>query len=252
MTVGTVMERTRVPLHKWALAFHMMASSKKGVSAHYLHRSLGVTYKTAWFMAHRIREAMMPEPDPPFGGGGTPVEVDETFIGQEPGAKRAKAGYGHKMKVLTIIDRATGQARSSVINSVSINEIAPIMDAAISRQAVLMTDESKVYAGIGWNFAEHHITTHRAQEYVSPRNNLIHTNTVEGFYSIFKRGMKGVYQHCGRQHLHRYTAEYDFRYSNRNRLGVSDDSRARRAIAGAWGRRLTYRRLVRRASPTPD
>ena len=245
-TMGTVYEKSHIPMHKWLLASHLMAASKKGNSAHQLYRMLGFgSYRTAWFMAHRIREAMRPVGGAKLGGKGGPVEVDETFIGHDilnpvlPGTKRTI----HNMnKVLTLVDRNAGEARSFVITDLTMATIAPILDANIAREAWLMTDEAPRYTGLGWNFAAHGVVNHSAEEYGRwERGVSVSTNWVEGFYSIFKRGMRGVYQHCGAQHLHRYVGEFDFRYSNRTALGVDDATRAARAVKGAVGKRLTYR-----------
>jgi transposase-like protein len=245
VTVGTVFERSKVPLHKWVLATHLLCSSKKGISSHQLHRTLGVTYKTAWFMTHRIREAMRPTGDvTPFGEGGTAVEVDETFIGRNPDDPRPKGGWGgteQKNKVLSLVDRASGKSRSMVVDRINWETLKPIMLANISHKAKVLTDEATQYKFVGVYFAGHESVTHSAGEYVRPTDRTVHTNTIEGFFSIFKRGMKGVYQHCGKQHLHRYLAEFDFRYSNRSRLGVNDAERATLALKGISGKRLTYR-----------
>ena len=194
VTAGTVFERSKVPLNKWLLATHLMASSKKGFSAHQLHRSIGVTYKTAWFMFHRIREAMRNDDASAMGGGGGIVEADETFIGREPG-KPKKRAYHHKMKVLSLVDRASGRVRSMVVDNVNSKTLAPILRDNIAKEARLMTDEASYYTKIGREFAEHGVVNHAAGEYVRDE---AHTNTLEGYFSIFKRGMKGIYQHCGR------------------------------------------------------
>lgn len=218
VTVGTVFERSKVPLHKWVLATHLLCSSKKGMSSHQLHRTLGVTYKTAWFMSHRIREAMRPTVAPFYGQGGGSVEMDETFIGQKPGVP-VQAGVEHKHKV------------------------RPIVLQNISHEARVLTDDSNLYHVVGIYFGGHETVNHSAKEYVRLSDRSVHTNTVEGFFSIFKRGMKGVYQHCGGQHLHRYIAEFDFRYSNRIKLGINDVQRTDLALKGISGKRLTYRRI---------
>jgi transposase-like protein len=246
-TMGTVYERSHIPLHKWLLATHLMCASKKGVSAHQLFRMLNFgSYRTAWFMAHRIREAMRPAGDlPPMGGDGTPVEVDETFIGrdlQNPPAPGKPKGLGNMSKVLSLVDRATGEARSFIVKDLRLSTLVPIIEKNIAREAWLMTDDAGRYRTIGWNFGEHSVVNHSAGEYASRYDSRVHTNTIEGFYSIFKRGMRGVYQHCGAWHLHRYTAEFDFRYSNRAALGVTDAMRAAKCVAGTVGKRLTYRR----------
>lgn len=239
--VGTIFEESKLPMTKWLQAIFLMVSSKKGVSAHQLHRTLEVTYKTAWFLAHRIREAMRTGDLAPFGSDGTPVEVDETYIGVEPGEPIQKGG-NHKMKVLSLVDRSTGQAKSFVLDYVTAKAVGEIVAANLSSEAILMTDEARHYVKLGEQFRGHGHTNHAAGEYVSRFNPLVHTNTVEGFFSIFKRGMRGVYQHCSKKHLHRYLAEFDFRYSNRSAVGVEDTQRAVIALQGVVGKRLTYRR----------
>jgi transposase-like protein len=239
--IGTIFEESHLPMTKWLQAIFLMSSSKKGVSSHQLHRTLECTYKTAWFLSHRIREAMRSGELAPFGSGGGAVEVDETYIGLREGARKGRSGAWHKNAVLSLIDRDTGAARSVVLTDFVLNEVAPILEANIAREARLMTDEALVYRTLGWNFAQHGTVNHSKDEYVSRADPTIHTNTVEGFYSIFKRGMRGVYQHCSAKHLHRYVAEFDFRYSNRVALGVDDMERSDAALRGMTGRRLTYR-----------
>lgn len=238
--VGTIFEASHVPMRYWLQAMFLMASSKKGFSANQLHRTLGVTLKTAWFMAHRIREAMRDGALAPFGGGGGIVEADETFIGTDPDEPKAKRGGNHKMKVLSLVDRSSGRARSFVLDFISAKAIGEIVVANLSSEAILMTDEARHYVKLGEKFAGHGHTNHAAGEYVSRFNPLVHTNTIEGSFSIFKRGMRGIYQHCAKKHLHRYLAEFDFRYSNRVALGVHDGARADILLAGVVGRRLTY------------
>jgi transposase-like protein len=249
--VGTIFERSHIPLHKWTAGFFLMASSKKGISAHQLHRTLEITYKSAWFMAHRIREAMRDGSPVGMGGGGGAVEVDETFIGRNENKKdrHRKDGRGPKFKnaVLTLVDRDTGRARSVVIKDLTANTIYPIVRTNVHREARLMTDDARHYKTLGKEFAGHGVVRHNMGEYVKRRNRTVHTQTIEGFFSIFKRGMKGVYQHCGTQHLHRYLAEFDFRYSNRAALEIDDSERAAKAIKGAEGKRLTYRQPHRAA-----
>lgn len=241
VTVGTLFSDSKVPLHKWVLATYLLCSSKKGISAHQLHRTLGVTYKTAWFMAHRIREAMREgELATPFGQGGGAVEVDETYIGRLKGALPRKQGFGHKMKVISLVDRDTGRIRSYTFDQMITCYVEPICRANIAREARLITDQALLYKRVGKDFATHESVNHSAGEY---GRGDVFTNTVEGSFSIFKRGMKGIYQHCGEQHLHRYLAEFDFRYSNRSKLGIDDASRADAALKGIGGRRLTYRRV---------
>lgn len=238
--VGTVFESSHVPLRLWLQAIYLIAGSKKGISANQLHRTLGVTLKTAWFMGHRIREAMRSGDLSPFGAGGGMVEADETFIGREPGAKPGRKDAHKKNRVLSLIDRETGRARSFVVDNFKIETVVPILEANIAREAVLMTDEAHHYKQPGRAFAGHESVNHGKDEYVRPGAPTIHTNTVEGYYSIFKRGMRGIYQHCSKKHLHRYMAEFDFRYSNRQALGVDDSARADTLLMGVVGKRLTY------------
>lgn len=245
--MGTIFEESKLPLHKWLQAIYLMCSSKKGISAKQLERTLEVTYKTAWFLAHRIREAMRSGELVPFGQDGGAVEVDETYIGREPG-KPVKRAFHHKMKVLSLVDRSTGQVRSVVVDNIRPATIAPIVLDNLHREARLMTDEAGHYLAVGRQFAEHGVVRHGQDEYVSTDDRTIHTNTIEGYFSIFKRGMKGVYQHCSKKHLHRYLAEFDFRYSNRSALGCEDQERAMRAVVGGVGKRLTYRTTDGRAS----
>jgi transposase-like protein len=241
-TMGTVYERSHIPLHKWLLATHLMVSSKKGMSAHQLFRMLGFgSYRTAWFMAHRIREAMRSDDNSPLGSGGGTVEVDETFIGRVKGAPKKRA-FHHKMKVLALVDRDSGKARTIVIDNVSASTLMPLVVANVAREAKIMTDEHSGYRYISSVFAAHGTTSHGKGQYVDLTDRSIHSNTVEGYFSIFKRGMKGVYQHCGEQHLHRYLREFDFRYSNRSALGVNDQDRTTIALQGTVGKRLTYAR----------
>ncbi|MGO9121282.1 MAG: IS1595 family transposase [Desulfomonilaceae bacterium] len=249
--IGTIFEDSHVPMFKWLQAFYLMGSSKKGISSNQLHRTLGVTLKTAWFMSHRIREAMRNGDLAPFGANGGIVESDETFIGKEPGVKK-RPSYHHKQKVLSLIDRTSGHSRSFVIDAVNAKTIIPILQENINKEARLVTDDAGYYAKseLRGCFAAHGIVNHSDGEYVSRRYPEIHTNTVEGFFSVFKRGMKGVYQWCKKRHLHRYLAEFDFRYNNRcsrpktkkrpARKGFTDIERADILLRGIVGRRLTY------------
>ncbi|MEQ5788314.1 IS1595 family transposase [Erythrobacter sp. NFXS35] len=240
--VGTVFEHARLPLTKMLQAVHLIVSSKKGISAHQLSRVLEVQYKSAWFLAHRIREAMRSgDLATPFGGNGGAVEVDETYIGFKKGRAMQK-GTGHKMAVLALVDRDSGQSRWFHIDNARAVDIHPIVRANISREARFMTDEARMYSRIGKEFAEHGTTVHAAFNYVDLNDRTIHTNTVEGAFSIFKRGMRGVYQHCAEHHLHRYLAEFEFRYNNRIANGVDDRQRAVNAVQGISGERLTYAR----------
>ena len=241
--VGTVFEHARMPLHKMLQAVHLMVSSKKGISAHQLSRVLEVQYKSAWFLAHRIREAMRSgDLAVPFGSGGGAVEVDETYFGLRDGVKKnTRGGWAHKMGVLALVDRETRTMRTFTFDKFRADAVHPIVRANISREARLMTDEARMYSKIGREFAEHGTTLHGIKQYVHPSDRTIHTNTVEGSFSIFKRGMKGVYQHCGEKHLHRYLAEFEFRYNHRVANGVDDRQRSRNALAGIVGKRITYR-----------
>jgi len=243
--VGTVFESSHIPLHKWFQAAHLLASSKKGISAHQMHRTLKVTYKTAWFMCHRLREAMRDGELAPMGGNGNVVEIDETFFGHVKGEPKRR-GTGHKHVVLSLIERG-GKARSFHVEGTRIADIAPIVRANLKREATMNTDEATYYREVGRDFARHDSVNHKQEEYVrytkeelpSGEPYTIHTNTAENYYSIFKRGMTGVYQHCSEKHLHRYLAEFDFRYSNRAALGVDDGERATKALKGIQGKRLT-------------
>ncbi|WOI53710.1 IS1595 family transposase [Parvularcula sp. LCG005] len=241
--VGTVFEHMRIPLHKALQAVYLMCASKKGVSAHQLHRILEVTYKTAWFLAHRIREAMRAGELAPFGGNGGDVQVDETFIGTDPEANQdvRSRNYVQKMKVLTLLDRETGIARSSVIDDLKVTTIKPIVDANIAKEARIVTDEAPRFKRIATGFAGHESVNHSADEYVRKDDPTVTTNHVENYFSVFKRGMKGTYQHCAKKHLHRYLAEFDFRYNLRSAKGVNDGERTEAALTGIAGKRLTYR-----------
>jgi transposase-like protein len=241
--VGTVFEHARMPLHKMLQAVHLIVSSKKGISAHQLGRILEVQYKTAWFLAHRIREAMRSgDLAQPFGGNGGAVEVDETYIGFKRDVP-TRRGTAHKHGVVALVDRESGTSKWFKIDSSTADQIHPIVLNNIAREARLMTDEAKMYRKIGREFAEHGTTTHARMEYVNPEDRTIHTNTVEGAFSIFKRGMRGVYQHCAEHHLHRYLAEFEFRYNTRQANGIDDRGRAVRAVEGIVGKRLTYGRV---------
>jgi len=234
--VGTIFESSHIALNKWLQAVYLMCASKKGISAHQLHRVLEVTYKTAWFLAHRIREAMRSGELQPMGGKGEIIEVDETFIGNDktkkPKGSKKGRGYSHKHKVLTLVSRS-GEARSFHVDSVNAKTLFPIIQKNIASESIVMTDEAGQYTNLGQHYP-HEFVRHGKSEYV--RGN-IHTNTIEGFFSIFKRGMKGVYQHCKERHLHRYLAEFDFRYNLRN---LSDIERSFSALMGVVGKRLLY------------
>ena len=239
--IGTIFESSHIPLRLWLQAIFLIASSKKGISSNQLHRTLGVTLKSAWFMSHRIREAMREQSLVPFGSDGGAVEVDETFIGQAKPRKSGARGAQHKRKILSLIDRDSGRAKSVVVEHISARHIYPLLRASIAREAHIMTDDAKHYWGLDLAFRKHDAVNHSQSEYVRVGDRSVHTNTIEGFFSIFKRGMRGVYQHCGYNHLNRYLAEFDFRYSNRAKLGVDDQQRADRLLVGVKGKRLTYR-----------
>jgi transposase-like protein len=250
-TVGTVFERSKVPLTKWWLAVHLMGCSKKGMSAHQLHRMLGVTYKTAWFMAHRIREAMEePLPSGGIGGEGKIIEADETYYGKletprprnkysPPPTKGGKSGGGQKRAIFALVERG-GKAKRFHVHRATAAEIRKIVVKNVSRKSTLHTDESRIYVELGKEFATHKTITHSFGEYVRGD---VHTNTVESTFSVFKRGMRGIYQHCGEAHLHRYLAEFDFRHNRRSALGYSDKMRVNEIMEGIFGKRLTYRRI---------
>lgn len=244
VTVGTIFEASHIRLNVWLQAIFLVASSKKGISSNQLHRALGITLKSAWFMSHRIREAMRGGDLALFGEGGGVVEVDETFIGHDktikPKGEKRGRGYHHKNKVLSLVDRNSGQARSFVVDDVKAATLGPIIAMNLAREAKLMTDEAWQYKLIGKVFAAHNVVEHQKGQYVNMDNRDLHTNTIEGFFAVFKRGMKGVYQHCAHNHLHRYLAEFDFRYNNRKALGVEDSERAEKLLKGFMGKRLTY------------
>ncbi len=248
VTVGSVMERSHIPLHKWVLGFHLMASSKKGVSAHQLMRQLGLgSYRTAWFLAHRIREAMKEVDSAPMGGEGKIIEADETYYGKletprirnkhlPPPTKKGKSGGAKKRAIFGLVERG-GRIKTFHIHRATAQEVRDVMVRNVSRKSDLHTDESPIYKALGKEFAAHNTTNHSKGQYVKGN---IHTNTVENVWSVFKRGMKGIYQHCGEAHLHRYLAEFDFRCNRRSKLGISDTERAADAIRGAAGKRLFY------------
>ncbi len=237
VTVGTVFESSHVKLNLWLQAVYLMCSSKKGISSHQLMRTLDVQYKTAWFMTHRIREAMKARNLPPMGGRGVTVEIDETYIGTKYTKPEGARGYAHKNAVLTLVERGKG-SRSFHVDGVKASDLLPIIKANVAPGTHVMTDEAGQYAHLNKHFAAHDFVRHGAGEY---GRGVVHTNTVEGFYSVFKRGMKGVCLHCATKHLHRYVAEFDFRYNNRVRLGVDDVQRTAAALRGVVGKRLTYR-----------
>ncbi len=248
VTTKTVMEASHIKLNIWLQAFALMTASKKGMSAHQLHRQLGITYKSAWFLAHRIREAMRNGGLlPPMGGEGKIVEADETYYGKpdQPrvSPRREKEGRAYKYKVrnsrpiVALVERG-GSVRSFHVPVADAASVAKIVRDNIHRESRLHTDESRLYPVVGAEFAAHETVNHTAKEYARGD---ITTNTVETYFSVFKRGMRGTYQHCKEKHLHRYLAEFDFRFNNRSALGVDDGERAALAIKGIEGKRLTYR-----------
>lgn len=242
VTVGTVLERSKIPLNKWVLAFHLYAASKKGLSAHQLGRMLGITYKSAWFMAHRIREAMRELNPGPIGGANKVVEADETFVGGK--AKNAKRGkpIPKKEAVFSLVER-DGKVRSFHVANVTAKSLGPVLNAHVDQATYLMTDEAPQYGKIAKRFSGHGTVNHSIDEYVR-HGGFMHTNTIEGYFAILKRGIYGTYQHVSEQHLKRYVGEFDFRYNERH---VDDAERTVKAIAGVAGKRLTYRRTNERA-----
>lgn len=237
VTVGTVFERSKIGLHLWLQAVYLLCSSKKGMSSKQLERTLGVTYKTAWFMAHRLREAMKPTGTGLLGGGGGTIEADETYVMKKHN-RRMPDESTSKNAVFTLVER-NGGARSFHVPDVTGRTLKTKLVDNVSRKAQIMTDESPTYKGIKGYFAGHDTVNHSAFEY--SRGNA-YTNTVEGFFSIFKRGIYGVYQHVSSHHLERYTTEFDFRYTYREKLGFNDLERMAQALKGIFGKRLTYRR----------
>jgi transposase-like protein len=239
VTVKTVFERSKIPLSKWLAALFLLTASKKGVSAHQVHRSLGISYKSSWFMMHRLREAMRTGGLAPMGGTSKIVEIDETGIGRHENApKKRRKGFQDRNVVLSLVER-DGTARSFHVHATSKFALVPIIRANVARETAVMTDEGLQYKYLNKDFASHQTVNHSKEEYARGD---VTTNTVEGFFSIFKRGMKGVYQHCAEKHLHRYLAEFDFRYNTRTALGFNDLMRAEAAASGIKGKRLTYRR----------
>jgi transposase-like protein len=237
--VGTVFEASHVPLNVWLQAVHLMTSSKKGISSHQIMRILDVTYKTAWFMTHRIREAMT-EGDwratGPLGGEGMTVEADETWVGGKA-ANRAYGPIPPKQAVAALVERG-GRVRMFHVPHVTAANLAPIIARHAHPDSTFMSDESNVYAQAGTWFKDHQTVNHSIKEYVRDE---AYTNTIEGCFSILKRGIYGVYQRVSEAHLKRYLAEFSFRYSYRIKTGFDDMARFERALAGIVGKRLTYR-----------
>lgn len=254
--IGTIFEESRAPLHLWLQAIALMAASKKGISASQLHRTLGVTLKTAWFMAHRIRMAMAPGGKlPPMGGEGRVVEVDETYHGKvehptdirADGKHMKKRGKGtggslrNRRAIVALIERG-GSARTFHVAEANLETVARILRENVDPRSKLHTDGHTMYRRLGKEFSEHKFVDHSRDEYVRyEEGGVVHNNSAESYFSVFKRGMKGVYQHCAEKHLHRYLAEFDFRHNNRVALGVGDEARAENLINQVVGKRLTYR-----------
>jgi len=253
--MGTIFESSHLPLHLWLQVIHLMCASKKGISTRQIQRMLQCSMKTAWHLTHRIREAMRAGELAPMGGPGRIVEIDETLQGKIEGApKKMPTGRSGFWNVaLTLVERG-GSARSFHVDGVAMSDLLPIIRANIHRESTIFTDELSSYGKLGKEFARHNTVVHGKGEYVRYTNAVhfpsgkpytVHTNTVEGYFSVFKRGMRGTYQWCSEKHLHRYLAEFDFRYSNRVALGVDDNERADRALLGFVGKRLTYRTTTR-------
>lgn len=239
VTNNTVMESSHIPLHVWLQAMHLVCTSKKGVSSNQLHRMLGITLKSAWFLGHRIREAMkeLSWPDAGnLGGEGMTIEADETWIGGKA-ANRAFGPIPPKHAVAALVERG-GRLRMFHVPNVTASNLAPIIARHAHPDSQFMTDESNVYSHAGTWFKSHQTVNHSIKEYVRDD---VYTNTIEGCFSILKRGIYGVYQHVSEAHLKRYLAEFDFRYSYRIKTGFDDIARTDRAIRGLAGKRLTYR-----------
>lgn len=247
VTVGTVFERSKIALNVWLQAVHLLCSSKKGMSSNQLHRVLGVTLKTAWFMSHRIREAMKPEGGGILGGGGGIVEVDETYYGVKdskrvPGRRmkardpRDRIHAGDKRVIVALVER-DGEVRAFHVPDVTSKTLRTVLNQ-VSRDAHLMTDEATRYWGIGKEFAKHSSVNHSKGEYA--RGN-VSTNRTEGFFGVLKRGLFGTYQHVSEHHLQRYVTEFSFRYNNRIAVGITDQERADNTLKQIAGKRLTYR-----------
>jgi transposase-like protein len=248
--MGTIFESSHLPLHLWLQIIHLMCASKKGIATRQIQRMLSCSMKTAWFLSHRIREAMKSGALSPLGGAGQIVEIDETVIGKIDGSpKKVIGGRSSFRNVAFALVERGGSVRTFHVEGVTMATLLPIIRANVDAKSTVMTDEHASYQHLGRDFGRHASVTHSQDEYVRYTNAVmfpsgkpytIHTNTVEGYFSVFKRGMKGIYQHCAEKHLHRYLAEFDFRYSNRAKLGIDDTARANLALLGAVGKRLTY------------
>jgi transposase-like protein len=255
VTVGTVFESSKIPLSKWLAALFLMTASKKGISAHQVHRMLGISYKSSWFLMHRLREAMRTGGLEPLGGEGKIVEADETYFGKADTQHVSKHRHGrpliHKGKfknnrpIVALVERG-GNVRSFHVAVADGATVAAIVRDNVKKESRLQTDESKLYKNVGAEFAAHETVNHAKKEYARGD---ITINTIESYFSVFKRGMRGTYQHCSEKHLHRYLAEFDFRYNNRIALGIDDKDRANELAKGIVGKRLTYRRPNQRDIP---
>jgi transposase-like protein len=229
VTVGTVFERSHIPLNKWVIAVHLLTASKKGVSSHQLHRMLDVDYKTAWYMSHRIRDAMADKSPNcgPLSGDGKTVEADETYFGPKDRVtkrtKHGKPGLASKRMVVGLVERG-GHTRLFYVERGTAETVREVLVRHASRKSHLYTDDSRFYPVTGEEYASHRTVTHSAGEYVRYNGDtVIHTNTNENVFSVLKRGMRGIYQHCGEAHLYRYLAEFEFRHNTRSALGVEDN-----------------------------
>lgn len=244
VTVGTVFERSKLPLTKWLAALFLMTASKKGISAHQVHRMLGISYKSTWFMMHRLREAMRPAFPPVMGGKGGTVEMDTTFVGgserNRHASKRLNVGRGGagKESVVSLVERG-GNVHSHHVPNVTAKNVGAILEAQLHDDATLYTDDDKTFRSVKPRYRPDGVIRHSTGEYVRGE---VHTNTIEGYFSILKRGITGTYHHVSQQHLKRYLAEFDFRYNERSKLGVDDEARAAKLAEGIVGKRLTYRR----------
>ncbi len=239
--IGSIFEDSHFPLHLWLQAIQLIVASKKGISTRQIQRAFNCSMKTAWFLTHRVREIMKPDSDSgPLGGEGKTIEADVTYVARKPMKKAHPGGGSNKNPVFSLVERH-GAVRSVHMPDVRVHNLGAVLDSHASGKSDLMTDEAAAFVDLGWNFKSHRTVTHTKDEYVRREGDwVVSTNTVEGFFSILKRGIYGVYQHVSEAHLHRYLAEFDFRYSHREKLGVNDVARAALALKGAKGRRLTY------------
>lgn len=240
--INTIFEKSHIPLRLWLQAMFLIASSKKGMSANQLHRTLGVTLKSAWFMAHRIRAAMNDGGIDMLGGGGAVVEADETYLVPKKGEKKNQAGH-HRAKVVSLVSRE-GKTRSFHVANVDAENLREVLLKNIAPDTHLMTDGAGHYRAIGREFDAHETTNHSKGEYAKKsrkvKGRTVHSNTAESYFSILKRGIVGTYHHVSEAHLQRYVDEFDFRFSNRASQGVNDFERAVNLLIGVKGKRLTF------------